>query len=465
MVWRYEGAMFNQIFRLNSYERKLAYLSTVPLPVRTILAGTSRSLRDEWDNSSSVGSLNRAISANVLSPLLFSYACWILESAQKDRRSRLYFMARDGLAVKNVVDVLIDNWSLPIETHYLYCSRESLMLPAYRSTGVFEFDWITWGYLNSVTLEEVCCRLQIKLEELSPYFDLDLRLVKSDAALSVKALAALRKVLCLSAVESLIEKKARELAEIAGKYFIQEGLDSSDSWAIVDTGWRARSQYALSSILEYMSIRPDDGVHGYYLGLNTSCCKYQNDDLKSFLFDWRSTPVDYSLNNFLCFELLFAANHARTIGYRETESGVVPVFAEPPSEDEIEISTRQHAISVEYARRVTSQVTHGKIKSGDLRTVVRRIMAQFIGYPSFQIADEYGRALIASEMRERDMQEMAPEMTYSKFFKSALGIEKIEGFWPQASMRRGGMVVALCAYNIFLKLRLLDWYRRVILKY
>lgn len=457
--------MFSQIFRLNSYERKLARLPGVPLSVSTILAGTARSLREEWGYDNQSLRISRAIAADVLSPLVFGYACWIIESAQKDNRSRLYFMARDGLIIKKVVDILIANWSLSLQTHYLYCSRESLMLPAYRSTGAFEYDWITWGYLSSVTLNEVCCRLHVTPQQLSDHFDCQLSNTPFDRTLTTEELLALRKVLSLESVEELIRTQTKPQAEITVEYLKQEGLDSSDSWAIVDTGWRSRSQYALSSILESAGLRPQGGVRGYYLGLNVTGCSYLNDTLASFLFDWRTNSIDYSLNNFLCFELLFAANHARTLSYERKAGKIVPIFAPSPTDDEIELSSRQHVIASQYADRVSIQISAEQICSRALRSSLRRIMTEFIGWPDSRVAHEYGRIMMASEMRERDMQEMAPPMNYRQLIKSALGIEKVVGFWPQASMRRGSMRVAMLAYNLFLRLRLLDWYRRILLKY
>lgn len=457
--------MFSQIFRLNSYERKLASLLGVPLSVSTILAGAARSLREEWDCDDQSLIVNRAIAADVLAPLLFGYACWIIESAQRDKRSRLYFMARDGLVVKKVVDVLIARWSLPLRTHYLYCSRESLMLPAYQSTGDYEFGWITWGYLSSVTLTEVCCRLKIRPQQLSPYFDQRLHSISFDQTLTPEQLEALREVLSLETVEGLIRTQCKSQAELTAEYLRQQGLDASDNWAIVDTGWRGRSQYALSSILQSEGLRPQGGVCGYYLGLNTSDYCYLNDTLSAFLFDWRTSPVDYLLNNFLCFELLFAANHERTVNYKKDGELIVPVFDKLPEVKEVDFAERQHIIATQYADQVSQQVSLERISSGALLQPLRRIMTEFIGWPESRVANEYGQILMASEVRERDMQEMAPPMTYYQLVKSALGIDRVVGFWPQASMRRGSMKGAMVVYNIFLKLRLLDWYRRVFLRY
>jgi hypothetical protein len=457
--------VFNQVFRLNDYERIMYRGCTSSHVAASVLAGASRSLREEWCLEDDFSSTSRVVAADVIAPLLFGYALWIIESAQRDSRSLLFFMARDGLIIKKAVDVLIARWQLPIKTHYLYCSRESLMLPSYSATTDFEFDWITWGYLNSITLRGICQRIGLDFNDLFPYLEGDLLAVGLDDNLSSNNLVVLRTVLVREVVECLIRKKNVSLKERAIAFFSQEGFVSDSSWAIVDTGWKGRSQYALSSLLDEGGIRPSEGVVGYYLGLNKGCCSYGNDNLSSYLFDWRNEPVDYFLSNFLCFELLFSSGSSRTIGYQTLNNKIIPVFGVEPSAENKQLAQRQHEIVVEYLGRVTGVLRHGEVTSGSIRLPVCKQMRRFISFPDSKIASVYGQMKMASEMCEGDIQEMAPHMSFFKLLKSVIGVEKINGYWPQASMKRGGLYSSLLFYNFFLRLRLLDWYRRVILKY
>jgi hypothetical protein len=92
-------------------------------------------------------------------------------------------------------------------------------------------------------------------------------------------------------------------------------------------------------------------------------------------------------------------------------------------------------------------------------------MMEFICKPSSDIAETYGDWPMASEIREADIQQVAPPMSFAQFLRNAFGHEKVKGYWPQASLRRGGLHTILETYNLFVGAGLLEWYRRLVLRY
>ena len=235
-------------------------------------------------------------------------------------------------------------------------------------------------------------------------------------------------------------------------------------YGLADTGWRGSSQYAISALMRKGKVRPDGGITGFYVGLNCDAHRFDNDTLEAFLFDWRSGPRDYTLYNFICFEMLFAADHARTRSYRVEEGSIVPVLAEAPADDHLELIRIHHDCAVDFADRVSRGV--GFESNDDSGSAIgRRLSRSFICFPSPQEAAVYGDWPIASEMCEGDFQRMAPPMGGMQFVRCALGLEKVRGYWPQASLVRNSRKLMCHAYNLFLRTGALNWYRRFLLRY
>lgn len=451
---------------LSHYER---ILSQGPLPYvqRSVLAGTSRSLRISHDRTKEREKAIKEVSAGLIGPLAFMFVWWVLSEAKKSGIQRLYFLARDGQLLFKVAGALVKEWGLDIEVRYIYCSRESLLLPSFQQVGPFEENWITWGYLSSITLEEICSRLELTIDDLSPLLsEVGLSHYTKDATcpISSEDKHRLHGLLQREDFSALVREKASSRSETTLGYFVQEGFADNIKFAVVDTGWRASSQYALSALLEKGKLRTSEGLTGFYLGINKDVHRFRSDTLRAFLFDWRSEPRDDRLYNFICFEMLFSADHGRTIGYRSDGNNYSPVIqdvVEPLIQSDVSL---QHKIAVEYARRAATVLPFNDFKSESVK-VCRKLAREFICSPSLEIAEVYGNWPMASEIRERDHQVMAPPMDFWAFFSRALGHKKVVGFWPQASLIRGHQRLLNFVYNMFLSSGLLEWYRRVILRY
>ena len=116
-----------------------------------------------------------------------------------------------------------------------------------------------------------------------------------------------------SAVEALIRNRCQLQFTAALDYLCQEGILDGVPFALADTGWRGSSQYALSALLHKGGVLPPQGLQGYYVGINRDALRYGNDTLQAFLFDWREMPREYRLYCFICFEMMFSADHGRTL--------------------------------------------------------------------------------------------------------------------------------------------------------
>ena len=72
--------------------------------------------------------------------ILYKYVCWMLQDSVEKGIRRLYFIARDGYALKELADKLICQNGYPIETSYIFGSRLAWRIPcgAHREEELWE---------------------------------------------------------------------------------------------------------------------------------------------------------------------------------------------------------------------------------------------------------------------------------------------------------------------------------------
>lgn len=449
------------------FEKTILKYKKVPSELRSVIAGSSRATRLSLSVANDAERIISVVSSGMVGPLTFFFVWWVLNNAIKMGLRRLYFLARDGLILKKVAELLVNKWGLDIELRYLYCSRESLLLPSLDHVNEFELTWITWGYLSSISIEEICRRVRIELNDLAkhiPEYHFSHIISNPSSPLTLEDLNTLRKVLADPAIEKIIKEKNSDIYEAAVGYLEQKGLFNGSPFGLVDTGWRGSSQYAISSLLDKAKSRPGNGVVGFYLGINNDKWVYKNDRLFPFMFDWSKQNRDYRLYNFLCFELLFAAAHGRTLKYENRNGNFRPVLETSASSDLSPMIKLHHESAIQfadYASRLVSLSDYHKSFPGLCNLLARKLISS----PTSGEASVYGKFKTGSEITERDMQCIAPEMSYIDLLMIATGRKKIKGFWPQGSMARSNLITAQFLYRIFLDMKLLDWFRKYFLKY
>ncbi len=451
---------------VNRYERLLAHAPMSRLH-RAILAGTARSLRECYHDYDDRNPAAVATASGVVAPLVFLFVWWCLLNARLQGIKRLYFLARDGQIMHQVAEQLVNIWHLDIDVRYLYCSRESLLLPSFEQVGDFEEYWITWGYLKSITIEELCKRLATPPDSLTVSIHaagLSAYLMDPQRPISRSDMIKLQTLLRREDLAASVRRSVLPRFEQALGYLKQEGFADPVPYALVDTGWRGSSHYALSGLLRKGKIRPAKGITGFYLGLNKGAQCFDSDALHAFLFDWRRERRDDRLSSFICFEMLLSADHGRTVDYQLQGTRYLPVLETPRDTSMLSTVALHHTIAIAYASRAASVLVFDKFPH-DAADVCRRLTRAFISWPTTDEAELYGQWPMSSEIRERDYQPMAPSMDLRSLIANAAGIKKVRGYWPQASLIRGGLQYVNCAYNAFLQVGLLELYRRCILRY
>lgn len=85
-----------------------------------ILTGCARLARKNASDTNHLFNIGCSIGG----PLLIPYVEWVLEQCKLRHIDRLYFIARDGYLLQKLADQLIKQRKLPIETCYIYGSRQ-----------------------------------------------------------------------------------------------------------------------------------------------------------------------------------------------------------------------------------------------------------------------------------------------------------------------------------------------------
>lgn len=458
--------MFSQL-TLTDLE-KIISKSGLPAAQPSILAGAARAVRVSYDKRQPDMNNVYQLSAGLIAPLCFLFVWWTLQSALKNNIKRLYFLSRDGQVFFKVAKILVDAWGLDVELRYLYCSRESLLVPSFQKVDLFEKNWITWAYQGGITINEICARLNLTPDVLEPWLlacQIEDHLKNPDKVICGEDFVALRSSLEHPLFVEIVSDAIAPRYETTLGYLLQEGLGEGVDFALVDTGWTGSSQYALNSILRKKGLLSNRKITGYYLGVNREAYSTEGDLLEGFLFDWRSSRRDERLYNFICFELLFSGLHGRTIGYKKCENNFEPVLEGGLSGFPLAASEVHHKVAEEFADKVVKLIAFESFDSDSSSKLGRDLMLKFICWPSCSLAETYGEWPMASEIRESDSQRVAPPMDVRSFILFSLGRKKVQGYWPQASLSRNNKNIIKKSYNLFLRVGALEMYRRYILRY
>lgn len=386
---------------------------------------------------------------DVIGPLYTTLVWWILKKAKKDGVKRLYFMARDGLILKEIADLIILKSGLQIDTHYLYVSRQSLLYASVLDVDAFDIRWMMWNPLSALTAKKILDRLEIPVETAKEELQ---KAGISDAGqkLSLQQKLRFKDILKSPKLKSIILDTAQKRRESTFAYLKQEGLADKTPFALVDLGWLALSQYALSRILDINNSRPDQGVKGYYLGTNWLLWTYKNDNSESFMFNprnmfWRMPVVQYELP-----EIFATANDGRTLGYEHKGDKILPVKSTPPTKALEWGSEIQKSAVLTFAQNIVEALpaeTWGQEEPGD---GIRKIFDLFCNWPSEKEAACYGSFIHGADMEEKDGHPIAPVITAGEVPKILTGYYWVQGSVKRSRLRlKGSLLLMFTALNMF----------------
>ena len=437
-----------------------------PLGLEALLSGVSRAARLSSARGSEHDQVIWDTGADIIGPMVFLFMWWVLEEAEKRGIGRLFLYARDGDIMIKVGNIIKEAWGYGTELSYLYGSRGIWFPLALGGIGDFEWSWLTSGFTENVSLDEVCRRLMMDRGRFGSYLEKKgFNGPSWTENLNGKELKSLRACLTVPSFREELAPVLKNEFDKAVDYLEQEKLFDGRPFAIVDTGWAGRCQYAMSSMMAKAGKYPAGGIDGFYIGISDSAITYGNDRLHHFLFDWSKERTDARLSNFLFFELMMSTDHGRTTGYKRAGGRVEPLLSDTGVAEAIRWGIRtQHESASRFAGLAVKYIDKKLFNRKKAAGLLKKILVAFMHSPSRREADAYGDFLIAAEILERDFQKFAPRLGYGDVWRVITGREKFKGFWVEGVLARSEMNFLSCVWAIAIRLGLFSVIKKFILK-
>lgn len=368
-------------------------------------------------------------------PALVRYIAWVLEEAVRDRKKRLYFLARDAYPMYLVAKALTEKMNIPIEIRYLRVSRYSLRIPEYHLLGEKCLDRIFLSGID-VSLYQIWKRAGLNNEEIdhiSEELHCDRILHKN---LNPREIAEFKQYVrqCCREHKTDLLKMIYERSKVAYdntlSYLKREGLLEPVRYGVVDSGWVGTIQQSLRNILA--QTQPEIQITGYYFGLyalpgERSGCLY-----KAYFFQPQGhirRKVEFS--NCL-YEVMYSEPCPMVKGY--TGERHEPVFSEinNPNKENLQ---RNHRILEHYMevfthiakisggvnkgqtiaeeRALSTHESNGRYEGkGD--HMVQQLYRTVMATPNAWEAALYGSQLFSDDLADDHMRKIANDLSQSE---------------------------------------------------
>ncbi|MGH8915026.1 MAG: hypothetical protein ACRDZM_10995, partial [Acidimicrobiia bacterium] len=313
--------------RLGRYERILLAAGEDEPWIRSRIAGVSRVARLMAGTRTDDGGFSALpeLAAGVVAPLLTCFVAWVIREANHAGVERLYFVSRDGDILLQIVRELEKRMPVP-ECRYLYGSRQAWLLPAISSVNRSDLYWILD---ESPTLMDLLAKLSLDRADVSHLLN-DHGFSQSDLTrrLGEEEIERFWELVGHPDVSSLVLSRAEAARGAASAYLEQEGLTSPGRWALVDVGWKLRSQWALKRLLG--TIGHGDAVAGYYLAVSQRRPSMaETGPYRALFMEEDHEEVQHLLSHAMVLEEAFlSADHGPLTGYGWNEGRSVPVLQE-----------------------------------------------------------------------------------------------------------------------------------------
>ncbi len=334
-------------------------------------------------------------------PMLYSYAEWIVEQAVRKNISRLYFIARDGYLIKQIVDIILDRKQSDILTSYIYGSRKAWRMPSLSEDHYNLYQLLRWSYASRITaLDELAAAMHISLRELYEYLPGTYSENKDDTYISGQEVEYIaRKLSEDERFKSFHLQKLEAERTLLRQYLAQEIDTTDDSFAFVDVSGGGLTQGCLWELLKDKYPKP---IHTFFFKID------RVNLAKGSITD---TFIPSFLENNLVIEMMCRAPHGQTDGYRLEKGRVVPILDEAESGPLIRHGFYEYEKGVVDFSRLMCDVS---IKTGIKISAIRNVLS-YLKYiaeePSRDVLEYFASMPSSASGRGSMVIEYAPRLT------------------------------------------------------
>lgn len=269
------------------------------------------------------------IGREVIGPLCYGFAKWLVAKAREAGITQLYFLSRDGWLLKQAFDALPPEATAGLTSHYLYSSRRAVWFASLdETTGEAEFNEILAGASPYVPVADFLTRIFLEPRD---FLDEIRAAGFADENVIVETTTDKQKLYELfQAIKPHIVANAAKEREDYLAYLKHNGVLDNKKAALVDVGWTG-------SIIKYtraLAKRVDESIelNGFFLGVGRNAQdKYgftKGDCLHGYLFDFDDEGYRDILSCFFVIEKFLSPNEPSLIRMRKTADGFAPVYKE-----------------------------------------------------------------------------------------------------------------------------------------
>jgi predicted HAD superfamily hydrolase len=339
------------------------------------------------------------IGSSLGGPVLYYYAEWVLERCAAMGIKRLYFIARDGYLIKNIIDILLKYKDISIDTCYIYGSRRAWRIPSLSGEDFNLQQILHWSNKHMIrNIEDLANVLMLTPQELFPFLPEGCR--SSSVKLTVQTTDYLIKKLEKDkSFRDYMLAKLSPQRKLIREYLRQEIDFSDDNFAFVDMSGGGLTQGCLKKLLKRIYDKP----------IRTFFYKMDRINLmEGCIYD---VFIPSFLKNSLVLEMISRAPHGQTSGYRIHDGKVAPVI------DDLEEKDILNHGFLDYQKGVLSFAEQmAKLKAGmhyvpGLIDMVIRYINYIAEKPDDVTLDFFASFPSSETGREKELLEFAPRLS------------------------------------------------------
>ena len=377
---------------LNRFERAMEDQRWQTGGAGSFFAGASRFARCQLQQADPRVDALTTVAASVAAPLVTAFVYWVLTQAKRQGIDRLYFLAREGQVMYRVARIFKAKWQLPIQLHYMFCSRKSLNHALLYPLSPEDMRWAL-THAQGYSLRLVLSRLSLCPEELSELLSKSwFTSSRWDAPLDQRDQEILIELLLRSDVAPLIEAKAKSARVLIEAYLAQLKFFEDPLCGIVDAGGlgsqirtldkikRARGGLGVKGFLIFRNGDPSLAA-GDFPAIDTYCHDATTHGSNQPFFDlWQLV------------EVFCAANHGAVVGYERHHERVRPVLLMDRSARIRDWGIGQVQLSIcAFAEALLSAPIFPEVfEQADLSQLVETLMAMLWNAPAPDEAAAWG---------------------------------------------------------------------------
>jgi FMN phosphatase YigB (HAD superfamily) len=360
------------------------------------------------------------IGYEVLGPALTVFAHNVAEQARKDNVEALFFVARDGYALKKIYEILQRNmyadFLLP-PAKYICLSRFPVRSASlHRFTNVEVGMSMTRFLKKDVSLADVLSSYGLIPEHfagIAKRYEVDMGSTICEPMHD----GNLHELLESDEFQDAVKIRSDEARRLLRGYLVSIGFVGKRKVALVDANVEGLTQ----SLLEraFYNDRDFPALQGYYFSVVNANSDKVNIDLTSSKFngivsDWRRDPKgehDPFSRFGVIIELFSHPNHGVTVAYKRVNSKTMPVFRKTPQESLYHLTSQGLQGILSYARDYGMYYTLHKYKYEELLQPLKGNIKQWMALPPKRDAEALRGLFLTSDWPKESNTDIVRQVT------------------------------------------------------